>query len=188
MAYQLVRLTSINQVANLPAGTQIAVKRSIRDFNPLFARFLYPLVFGKMYYYHHGVYVGHGQVVHFHGENKANAKPRECHIEEFRSGSEDDEAIFKVVYGNEVTVLPVDDTVNMAKEMAEDPQMWKKYNVMVNNCETFATWLKTGVKDSAQATEGMQYILIITCTLCVLYILLILSIICSKFKRLTRRR
>jgi hypothetical protein len=182
------RLTSINQVANLPAGTQIAVKRSIRDLNPLFARFLYPLVFRKMSYYHHGVYVGDGQVVHFHGENKALAKPRECHIEEFRAGSEDDEAIFKVVYGNEVTVLPVDDTVNMANEMVEHPTMWKKYNVMVNNCETFATWLKTGVKDSAQATEGMQYILIITCTLCLLYILFILSIICSKLKRLLTRR
>lgn len=38
----------------------------------------------------------------------------------------------------------------------QDPSVWSGYNLIRNNCETFATWLKTGRKISAQAIEAVE--------------------------------
>ena len=45
--------------------------------------------------------------------------------------------------------------MKMASEVAEKPSYWPGYDLITNNCETFATYLKTGIKHSAQASAAL---------------------------------
>ena len=154
MEYNLVKLDTIS---DLPPGTQIAVKGFVKNLEPLLI-FLLPVINPDgRYYYHHGVYLGNSQVINFHGENKADAKPRRCNVEEFRSRNEVDGKIYKVVYRNTATVLRAHDTLVRANKVLERPEKWPKFHIIYNNCETFATWLKTGQGFSVQVQDRLIY-------------------------------
>ena len=75
-------LVEVDEISNLPSGTQIAVKGSFKNLHRSLA-FFYPLFSPDGYYYHHSVYLGNCQVAHFSGENKADVKPRYCDILQF---------------------------------------------------------------------------------------------------------
>ena len=47
--------------------------------------------------------------------------------------------------------------MKMANDAVQPWSFYPVYNLLLNNCETFATYLKTGIKDSAQASEAVSY-------------------------------
>ena len=149
-------LVEVKQFKKLPPGTQIAIKGSFENLDPTLAYF-YPLFSSDKYYYHHGVCLKDEKVAHFSGENKADAKPRRCYLLEFSNGAVD-KKLYRVDYNNPASEMPIDDTLRRANEAIENPQRWPGYQLLNNNCETFATWLKTGVKTSAQATAATSQI------------------------------
>jgi hypothetical protein len=146
----------MNYTPSLPEGTQIAVKGLLKNLDQRF-KYLYPLVSPDGYYYHHGVYLGNCQVIHFFGENKANATPRICHIKEFRSRGEDNGTIYRVGYTNIAADLSLAQTKALAREVLAHPEKWPKYDIKDNNCETFATYLTKGRGFSVQASNAMLY-------------------------------
>ncbi len=95
-------------------------------------------------YYHHGIDMGDGTVIHFSGEplNGKLAKVCQVPLEEFLNG---EEARF-VEYGRESGVLDPLETVALAQQQLDN----EGYNVLFNNCEHFATYCKTRRKMSGQ--------------------------------------
>ena len=155
-------LRQIDEFGKIPNGSQIAVKCSFESFHPSLA-FFYPLISSDQYYYHHGVYMGNYQVIHFSGEDKDDAKLRICDLFKFLTNSVDCK-IYLVKYDDPKHLLPVEDTINLAKEVLQDPSLWPEYHVIGNNCESFATWLKTGKKVSAQAAFALHRVISLVAT------------------------
>ena len=155
MAYRLVEL---EEGENVAPDTHIAVKDLLINLDPLF-EFLYldRLVSPDGYYYHHGVHLRNCRVIHFFGANKKDATPRTCNMNEFHSRGEVDGKIYRAVYNDTAVVLPFAKTDALAKEVLKDPGKWREYDIISNNCETFATCLKTGRGFSDQASNAMLY-------------------------------
>lgn len=150
MGYEL---SEIDGIENLPKGTQIAVQGLLEDLNPGLASF-YTKIGGKDTYEHHGVYLGDGKVVHFHGANKDKAEPCTCDIHEFGQGGLNGQ-IYEVSYTDPILQeSPYDQMLARVNE-ALVPLGWLPYNLANNNCESFATWLKTGTAWSSQVNDGV---------------------------------
>lgn len=141
----------IVQLGDLKTGDQIAVMGQVADLHPS----LLPLMdHTDGIYFHHGIFDKEKlEVIDFHGDTKANAKPKRRPILEFVAGRPQ---LYRVVHEN---CLPVETTMNMANEAAEKPSYWPGYDLIRNNCETFATYLKTGIKHSAQASAALLHLL-----------------------------
>ena len=138
---KMTKLVEVDSFSSLSAGTQIAVKNLVKNLDSKWLS-----RFTKVeYYFHHGVYMGDYQVVDFHGESKKDAKPRECKLYDFMKGCQDN-ILYRVEYVNADVTLPVHETLKMANDILADPQKWPKFRLFWNNCETFATWLKTNKK------------------------------------------
>ena len=92
-------------------------------------------------YYHHGIDVGNGWVIHFSGEplHPGNAVVCEVSLEEFLGGAAAD-----IVEHAEA--LPPEETVRLARSRLGETG----YHLLFNNCEHFATWCKTGKAYSRQ--------------------------------------
>ena len=150
-------LHQIDEFGTLPNGSQIAVKCSFETLHPSLAVF-YPLISSDKYYYHHGVYLGDYKVIHFHGQDKDDAKLRICDLYKFLTNSVDCK-IYLVKYIDGDHLLPVRETLNLANEVLKDPSLWPGYHIVRNNCESFATWLKTGKKISAQAAFALHRVI-----------------------------
>ena len=146
--YELVEV----EASNVFPATQIAVKRPFGSLHPS-SGFFYPLFSSDEFYYHHGVYLGGDRVAHFSGENKADATPRICEMVEFMDGAVD-EKLYRARYDNHNLLLPVKTTLDKVRKVIASPE-WPKYNVITNNCESFATWLMTGIAISAQAYDAV---------------------------------
>ena len=149
-------LVELGEDEIISAGTQIAVKGLYENLGPL-AKHLYHVISPEKYYYHHGVHLGNCEVIHLHGQNKNDAKVRRCTMEEFCSRGEVDGRMYKAVYRNEAAVSSVYETLARANEVLTSPEKWRKYDTISNNCETFATWLKTGKGFSIQASDAVSY-------------------------------
>jgi len=86
-------------------------------------------------YFHHGIFdKENSEVIDFHGDSKADAKPKRRSIFEFVAGRPQ---LFRVVHEN---CLPVATTMQMANDFAERRSYWPLYDLITNNCETFATY------------------------------------------------
>lgn len=129
-------------VKDLNHADHIAVERNCSELTPLLCPLLRD---GK--YFHHGIFDKRNkQVIEFHGEtkNKDNARVQRRHISDFVDGG----CLYRVVHEN---CLPVEDTFLLANEVLEGS--WPRYDLIKNNCETFATYLKTGlIRHSEQAS------------------------------------
>lgn len=92
-------------------------------------------------YTHHGLYIGNGRVIHFSGENnsKTQAKIIETSITNFSNGG----TLQKIIYKKS---LPIEESYQRALNAIGE----KKYSLIFNNCEHFATWCKTGKHKSKQ--------------------------------------
>ena len=140
------------QLSDLKTGDQIAVEGNVDDLNP---SLLLVMDHTNGKYFHHGIFDKENlEVIDFHGDTKANAKPKRRPILEFVAGRSQ---IYRVVYED---CLPVETTMKMANEAAEKPSYWPGYDLISNNCETFATYLKTGKKYSEQASKALLNLLV----------------------------
>ncbi|NJK36623.1 MAG: NC domain-containing protein [Oscillatoriales cyanobacterium RM1_1_9] len=90
-------------------------------------------------YEHHGVDCGDGTVIHY---RKPSETVERTSIETFARGNR--------LYTREYAFRYIPDT---AIRRAESRLGERKYNLLVNNCEHFATWCVTGVSDSRQIQD-----------------------------------
>jgi hypothetical protein len=106
-------------------------------------------------YYHHGIDMGDGTIIHFSGElfDNENAEVIRTLEEEFLDGSEK-----RIVsYTGRDDLLPVKETLKRAKAKLGN----KDYGLIVNNCEHFATYCKTGKKESRQVRKAATTALVV---------------------------
>ncbi len=102
-------------------------------------------------YLHHGIYVKEKMsVIEFHGENKEDARLIERDLTEFFSGHKN---LYRVVY-EEGDCLLVEETMQWANIALAMGNTWPLYDVVLNNCETFAFLLKTGKEVSLQVLNA----------------------------------
>ena len=146
----------IENYSELQAGDQIATLGLVKDLDermkPLYELVHY--VNNGVYYFHHGIYTGKNmEVVHFHGEDKSSAEPRKVDLKKFDKGIGG--ILFRVKYTGDQTLAP-NQTVKMAEEYVSYPKDWSKYDIFFNNCETFATYLKTGEPRSEQGKAAWK--------------------------------
>ncbi len=87
-------------------------------------------------YEHHGIDCGDGTVIHY---RKPSEVVERTSVETFARGGK--------VYIRPYAVRYIPDTVI---QRAESRVGERKYNLLFNNCEHFATWCVTGVSDSRQ--------------------------------------
>jgi hypothetical protein len=92
-------------------------------------------------YEHHGIDRGDGTVIHY---RKPSEIVERTSLEVFARG----QTIYVKEYLDGFCFLP-DVTIDRAESRLGE----KKYNLLFNNCEHFATWCKTGINDSKQIRE-----------------------------------
>lgn len=132
-------------------------------------------------YDHYGIYTGNGKVIHFSDEGSDmgdDIRIRRATLSQFKNGASnvfviDFEAYrdyvenpelfdfrgllklaFDDLFGNEMTIYSPEETV----ERAESQLGKGKYNLVVNNCEHFAVWCKTGKHESSQVQNFLEAI------------------------------
>ena len=129
----LIKLHSSRSVRlseeDLLPGDHIYVKRSSR------------------FYKHHGIYVGHGKVIHVSGSIREKVSPevRESDLSSFLKGGVPRRRVYKK--GR----LPASETIRTAKNLLRN----EDYSMARNNCEHFATYCVTGKKKSLQVRKIM---------------------------------
>lgn len=141
----------------LENGDQIAVRGLVKDLSP----WLVPIMAHTDgtdgtdgTYLHHGIYLKEEMnVIEFQGEDKKSAKPKIRSLTKFVAGSVDAE-IYRVQH-KKSDCLPVDETIRLGREAVRKAGSWERYNLIFNNCETFATFLKTGKEMSMQVQKVM---------------------------------
>ncbi|XP_071961427.1 phospholipase A and acyltransferase 1-like [Antedon mediterranea] len=127
---------------NLQAGDIVTVKRT-SPFRPT--------------YYHYGVYIGNGEVIHLSGAEfnikaKETAKVHRVTFKEF-VGDDDDNP--------EVECIPCpffvnrQEVVRLAKSAEGDFFRNRKYDLFFNNCEHFARWCH-GDSESKQVQKVVK--------------------------------
>jgi hypothetical protein len=107
-------------------------------------------------YWHHGIDVGHGQVIHLaEGESssrfmrflsKKSGEVVKTSMEDFLKGGR----MVKGGIRNTADPLEKEEIAERAESVVGDPS---KYNVLFNNCEHFANWCETGVAKSHQVAD-----------------------------------
>lgn len=121
-------------------------------------------------YEHYGIYIGNDEVIHFTKSNGRNTIIKTS-MQEFMELNKSNNMYFildceakmcginNLIYNKSISIFkkPIeiysqDETVNRAKE-----HMGKQgYNLIVNNCEHFAIWCKTGLKYSYQVNAFLD--------------------------------
>ena len=131
----------------------IVVRGNIENLHRSLRSFYF--ITGK-FYFHHGIYIGNDEVIEFGGNTKWDARPRIVDIWQFLAGSCDSN-LYRVDEGDDEDdgspVPDVDGTMMRAFEVMKDPSKLPGYNVIFNNCESFAYYLKTG---KARTEQGMN--------------------------------
>lgn len=97
-------------------------------------------------YYHHGIDIGKGKVIHFTGEpgRKENASVQETTMDKFLNGGE----LEIVKYAKCISE-------SETNELARQHLGQTKYNLVFNNCEHFARYCKTKEKKSEQVERAI---------------------------------
>ena len=138
-------------LSDLKTSDQIAVMGNVVELNPSLLQFMRHT---NGVYFHHGILDKETmEVIDFHGDKKLNAKPKRRSISEFAAGRF---PLYRVIHEK---CLPVEKTMKMANDAVQRSSLypWPVYDLLLNNCETFATYLKTGIKHSAQASEAVSH-------------------------------
>lgn len=99
-------------------------------------------------YTHHGIDMGDGTVVHFSGDpvNHRDAIVCRVSMDEFLQGDP------LILVEHREPVLPGGETARMAESLIGT----RGYHPLINNCEHFTTYCKTGRKDSAQSRRFIK--------------------------------
>ena len=88
---------------------------------------------------HHGIYYGHGKVIHYLGDKVCKDS-----LKKFARGDID-----KISVKSYHQCSNVEEVRARAKRKLGE----KKYNLLISNCEHFATWCKTGKWRSKQVEQ-----------------------------------
>ena len=145
MRYEEVKL------GDLETGDQIAISGNVKDLHPLLVPFT---MHTENTYFHHGIFDKENLAVYdVSGDNKANARPQRRDFTEFFAGHS---KLYRVVYEHGEQCLPVDEVMKRAKDAVEQQSSWAGYHIIKNNCESFATFLKTGHLYSEQAIKAVK--------------------------------
>ena len=139
------------QLRDLKTGDQIAISGNVADLHPL----LVPLTMhtGNTYF-HHGIFDKENLVVYdVSGVSKANARPQRRDFTQFFAGHT---KLYRVVYEYGEQCLPVDEVMKRANDAVQNQSSWPGYHIIMNNCESFATFLKTGRQNSEQAIKAVN--------------------------------
>lgn len=125
-------------------------------------------------YQHFGIYSGHGQVIHYHKEKNpllCDGIITETTLAEFMSSSDTlyvlngigpaaDNNLFdwiiKRIFHGEITPFSPQETIKRARSKLGE----RGYSLLLNNCEHFAFWCKTGVAKSSQVDNIMACFLL----------------------------
>ena len=112
--------------ADLSPGDHVYVKRTTR------------------HYKHHGIYIGHGKVIHVSGSIREKRDPevRETDLSTFLKGG----ILRRRNYRER---LPASETIRIAKKQLHNTS----FSIIRNNCEHFATFCVTGKKKSRQVRK-----------------------------------
>ena len=126
-------------------------------------------------YSHHGIYIGEEdcEVIHFAGEDgslsskcgsndkKKGAYIRKCTLEEFTKGHTIRLVAYSVpwltvIFKKNVSVKQKQsqspaEVIERAKRYLQNPERWGEYNLIKNNCETFAVYCKTHIPENLAA-------------------------------------
>lgn len=95
-------------------------------------------------YYHHGIDMGDGTVIHFSGEplNRKTARVARIPEEVFLDGAPKE----IISHGGDEKILTPEETIALAEEQLDN----EGYHLLYNNCEHFANYCKTRRKMSRQ--------------------------------------
>lgn len=101
-------------------------------------------------YCHHGIDMGDGTVVHFSGEPLSRKPASVCResMEIFLQGGIEE----VVAYSEDMVLRVPEETVRIAEAMLGAVD----YDPLLNNCEHFACFCKTGVRRSRQVRKMIQ--------------------------------
>lgn len=97
-------------------------------------------------YWHHGIDCGDGTVIHYTGElfNRANAAVRRTTMEQFAKGGRVRVVKSDPAYDAEGVIARAESRLNETR-----------YSTVLNNCEHFATWCRTGMRESKQVRRAV---------------------------------
>ena len=149
-SYPRLEKVTVEQLNN---GDQIAVERHCSDL-PRSEIICSTMDYTNGKYFHHGIFDGkRSKVIHFHGEtqDKNNARVKCWHIGELAPKGR---KLYRVVHKK---CLPVEETMKRAERLLTDKKGSLEYNLLVNNCEHVATWLKTGDAHSKQVSDAVNW-------------------------------
>jgi hypothetical protein len=96
-------------------------------------------------YSHHGVYVGHGRVVHYSGLSGA-----------WQCGPVEEVPVLRFANGHEVRIADHLDPAYSPEEIVRRARSRlgeNDYRLLTNNCEHFCNWCLSGVSRSAQVAR-----------------------------------
>lgn len=144
MPYEVV------EMGHLKTGDQIAICGNVADLHEA----LVPLtVHTDHRYFHHGIFEKETSAVYdFHGDTKENARPQKRDFTKFYAGRTQ---LYRVVY-KDGECLPAAEVMRRAKNAVKLQSSWPHYHIIKNNCESFATYLKTGELYSEQALVAIR--------------------------------
>ncbi|MBQ3688381.1 MAG: lecithin retinol acyltransferase family protein [Bacteroidales bacterium] len=108
-------------------------------------------------YYHYGVYVGNGEVIHFNDPDpehttKSKAQIIKTSLNVFADG----DTVFIEPIDEETPHNTNEQTAQKAEEMLKCP---RNYNVAINNCEHFANECRYNRKKSSQMSKFIKILL-----------------------------
>ena len=126
-------------------------------------------------YRHFGIYAGNQQVIHYYKERNpllCDGIITETTLAEFMSDSDTlyvlngigpsaqnnlFDWIIKRIFDGEITPFSPQETINRARSKLGE----QGYDLLLNNCEHFAFWCKTGVAKSSQVDDILACFLLL---------------------------
>jgi len=106
------------------------------------------LATSRLWYTHHGIYIGSGKVVHYAGFSQY-----------WRSGPVEEVTLFNFVSGHPVWIVDHAESTYSAHEIIERARSRvgeHAYSLLTNNCEHFCNWCVSGVGRSAQIGRPLE--------------------------------
>lgn len=137
------------KLGDLKTGDQIAVKGDVKNLSPCLT---FVTAHSNGTYLHHGIFNKEELCVYeLQGDTKKDAIPKKRDFTEFYAGHS---VLCRVEY-DEGECFTVDETIKRAEEVVKQGSRWPAYNLIRNNCESFATYLKTGKAKSIQVLRSL---------------------------------
>lgn len=110
-------------------------------------------------YKHFGIYINDDCVIHYDGKLDdrflRNMCVRQTRMDRFLAGKDN----FKILNLSK-NPIPPHEVVNRAKSHLNE----RNFNLILNNCEHFAYWCKTGLKKSYQVNFFVSFLLLFLLT------------------------